>query len=59
MVGLRGTALYKLMHLKLMYLKQVDSSAGLDHYARSFEAIWAGAPAWKTDQKGTPANGQD
>jgi len=43
----------------LMHLKRVDSSGWFDNYAQSFEAVWAGAHAWKPDQEGTPANGQD
>ncbi|KOG29546.1 XRE family transcriptional regulator [Streptomyces viridochromogenes] len=43
----------------LMHLKRVDSSGWFDNYAQSFEAVWASAHAWKPDQEGNPANGQD
>ncbi|MFF3243828.1 XRE family transcriptional regulator [Streptomyces sp. NPDC002870] len=43
----------------LLHLKRVDTSGWFDNYAQSFEAVWASARAWKPDQEGNPANGQD
>ncbi|MFE4591246.1 XRE family transcriptional regulator [Streptomyces laurentii] len=43
----------------VFHLRRVDATGWFDHYAQSFDAVWAGAGSWAPDQKGTAAHGQD
>ncbi|MDJ0346298.1 XRE family transcriptional regulator [Streptomyces sp. H10-C2] len=43
----------------LLHLKRADVTGWFDNYARSFEAVWAGARPWTPNHEGTAADGQD
>ncbi|MFI2028051.1 XRE family transcriptional regulator [Streptomyces buecherae] len=41
----------------ILHLKRADTSGWFDSYARSFEAVWAGARPWTPGEEGTTAHG--
>ncbi|MFG2113182.1 helix-turn-helix domain-containing protein [Streptomyces sp. NPDC048718] len=43
----------------LLHLRRVDATGWFDHYAQSFDAVWAGARPWTPDQEETATHGQD
>ncbi|MFK0016991.1 XRE family transcriptional regulator [Streptomyces sp. NPDC091027] len=43
----------------VLHLRKTEESGWFDHYARSFEDVWAAARPWTPDPEVTPAHGQD